>query len=120
MSVPLLLAHRSKHRQKLPLVFEIRSTDGGSKEIQVLIEEGKKKTAGPKGEIPIEDRGLELPSVIFSIQWKKGTLWLMPQDSITVNGKFANHNVGIGMGDLIKVRDKLTILIKEGGDNGTD
>ncbi len=120
VSVPLLLAHRSKHRQKLPLVFEIRSTDGESKEIQVLIEEGKKKTAGPKGEIPIEDRGLELPSVLFSIQWKKGTLWLLPQDSITVNGKLINDKVNIGVGDLIKVRDKVTILIKEGGDNGTD
>lgn len=120
VSVPLLLVHRSKNQQKLPLVLEIRGTDGESKEIQVLIEEGKKKTAGPKGEIPIEDRGLELPSVIFSIQWEKGSLWLLPQDSITVNGKLINDKVNIGVGDRIKVRDKLTILVKEGGDNGTD
>ncbi|MEW6419763.1 MAG: vWA domain-containing protein [Nitrospirota bacterium] len=121
ISVPVLVLHKSKNRQKLAFVLEIRDSVrdsvGESKELQVSLEEGKKKTAGPKGEIQIESRSMELPPVIFSILWQKGTLWLLPQDSISVNGKLANDRVAISIGDLIKVRDKVSILIKEGGDN---
>lgn len=117
VSIPLLLIHKGRKKQKLGLTLEIRSMDEESKELQVALEDGKKKTAGPKGEIQIESRALELPPVIFSIQWQKGTLWLLPQDSITVNGKLANDKIAIGVGDLIKVRDKVSILIKEGGDD---
>ena len=116
VSVPLLV-HRGKKKRKLGLVLEIRDNTGESKELQVSIEEGKKKTAGPKGEIQIEARDLELPPVVFSILWQKGSLSLLPQDSITVNGKLANDKISIGIGDLIKVRNKLTIILKEGGDD---
>ncbi len=117
MSIPLLVIHKSKNRQKLGLILEIRDSVGESKEILLSIEEGKKKTAGPKGEIQIESLEMELPPVIFSILWQKGALWLLPQDSITVNGKLTKDRIAISMGDLIKVREKVSILIKEGGDN---
>ncbi len=117
ISVPLLVLHKSKNRQKLSLALEISDSVGERKELQVSIEEGKKKTAGPKGEIQIASLEMELPPVIFSILWQKGTLWLLPQDSISVNGKLANDKIAISIGDLIKVRNKITILIKEGGDN---
>jgi hypothetical protein len=120
VSVPLLLVHKSRTRKKLALVFEVRGTDGESKDLQVAIEDGKKKTVGPKGEITVEAGNMELPPVLFKIHWKKEVLWLLPQDSITVNGKLASDKVGIGIGDLIKVRDKVSINIKEGGDDVTE
>lgn len=57
----------------------------------------------------------ELPPVIFAIQLTKEFLWLLPQENIAVNGKLANEKMAIGVGDLIKVREKTTILIREGG-----
>lgn len=116
VSISLLLVQRTKHREKLGLVLEIRDGVGESKEVHVSIEKGKKKTAGPNGEIQIKAIDMELPPVVFSILWQKGSLWLQPQDSITVNGKLASDKVVVGIGDLIKVRDKVSILIKEGGD----
>lgn len=115
VSLPLLVVHKIRTKQKLPLVFEIGDMDGGSKELQVSLDEGRKKSVGPKGEIAVESGNIELPPVLFSIHWKKGTLWLLPQESITVNGTLANDRVAVGIGDLIKVRDKVSILIKEGG-----
>ena len=116
----LFLAFRSRSRKKLELVFEVKGTDGDSKEVRFSLEDGKKKTFGPKGDIAVASGDTELPPVIFNIQWQKGILWLLPQESIAVNGKFANDKVAIGFGDLIKVREKTTILIKEGGyDNDT-
>lgn len=116
MSISFLLIQRTKHREKLGLVLEVRDGSGEGKEIHVSIEKGKRKTAGPNGEIQIEALGMELPPIVFSILWQKESLWLQPQDSITVNGKLANGKVLVGIGDLIKVRDKVSILIKEGGD----
>jgi len=121
LSVPLLLVHRSRSRQKLGIVFEVRGTDGESRELPVMVEDGRKKTVGPKGDISVESGNVELPPVLFCVHWKNGIMWLLPQDSITVNGKLANDKVAIGIGDLIKVRDKVSIHIKEGGtDNVTD
>lgn len=117
VSLPLLAVHKIRTKQKLPLVFEIGDMDGGSKELQVSLDEGRKKSVGPKGEIAVESGNIELPPVLFSIHWKKSTLWLLPQESITVNGKLANDRVAVGIGDLIKVRDKVSILIKEGGNH---
>lgn len=120
VSIPLLLVQRSRATKKLALVFEVRGTDGESKDLQVAVQERKKKTVGPKGEITIEAGNMELPPVVFTIHWKSEVLWLLPQDSIAVNGKLVNDKVAIGVGDLIKVRDKLSIYIKEGGDNVTE
>lgn len=119
VSVPLLLVHRHR-RKKLVLIFEARGTDGESKELQVVFEDGVKKSVGPKGDIVVESDNMEFPPILFSIQWTKDTLWLLPQDSISINGKLANDKVAISIGDSIKARDRVLIVIKEGGRDVTE
>lgn len=117
ISVPLLLVHRNKNKPRLSLILGIRVNDEEEKELSVYLEEGARKTAGPRGDIQVDSQDMELPHIIFTLLFKKGSLWLVPQDSVSVNRKLANGKIAISPGDLIKVRDKITILIKEGGDN---
>ncbi len=117
ISVPLLLVHKSRKRRTFCLVLEVKEDGKETKDISVCFEEGVKKSVGPRGDIQIEVPELQLPPVVFNIKWQKETLWLIPQDSITVNSLPAHDRIPLSMGDLIRVRDNVAILIKEGGED---
>jgi hypothetical protein len=117
ISVPLLLVYRNKNKPRVSFILGIRVDDEEEKELSVYLEEGTRKTVGPKGDIQVDSQDMELPHIVFTLLLQKGSLWLAPQDSISVNSKTVINKIPVSIGDQIKVRDKLLILIKEGGEN---
>jgi hypothetical protein len=109
-----------RKRVSANLIIEMNYLTEGAQETNrfpITICEGKKKTIGPHGDIPVEDLEQGLPPVVFVLKMKKEELWLTPFDSITVNGTPVNEATKITIGDMIGLRDFLRInLIDEGED----
>jgi len=117
LGVPLLLVYRNKNKPGVSLILGIRVNDEEERELSVYLKEGARKTVGPKGDIQVDSQDMELPHIVFTLLLQKGYLWLIPQDSVSVNSKTVINKIPVSIGDLIKVRDKLLISIKEGGEN---
>jgi len=116
--LPLVFKNRSK--KKLDLVLEVKGPAGAGKEVRFTLVDGKKKTVGPKGEIVVDSGDVELPPVIFTIYFFKGSLLLMPQERMSVNGEIVSDTTAILFGDIIRVRETTTISVKEGGQDDDD
>jgi hypothetical protein len=107
-------------------LFRRRKADGGLQGFTLeIVEDGKepqrfpvafgekgKKTAGARGDIPLVDG--DLPPVVFTLSWTKGQLWLTPQDTITINGQITTGKTAVGIGDRIRVREKVQLTMEEG------
>ncbi len=78
----------------------------------------RKKTIGPRGDIPLHDS--VLPPVVFSLLWEKGRLWLIPQDSITMNSRPVTAKTAVSPGDLIGVRESVKIVVDEKNAKGDE
>lgn len=107
------LWHRRISRRKHHLfTLEVQEGEGEPKQFPLVWKENTKKTAGSRGDVPLEDPGL--PSIVFTLHWRKGQLWLTPLDRITVNGRPVTTKTPIAIGDRIGVRGRVRITIIEG------
>lgn len=113
----VILASR-KNKDILRILLEIKENDEPGKRFPLSFREGEKKTIGPKGDIAINVE--ELPPVAFSILFQKGALWVLPMDSISINGKPVTGKTCISVGDRIKIRNKTSISIERGEQDVTE
>jgi len=113
-----LFAFFIQKRRKEIYSFILETEIGDERQkIEVDLPEGKKKSVGSAGDIqlePLED----LPSILFSLQRKKGQTWLIPQDAIFLNGLEITNMSQVNSGDIIVVRDKLIFRISERREEG--
>lgn len=109
----LVLLVGKRNKDAMNFILEIREDGEVAKQAAVSLHGGERKTVGPRGDVVID--GNDLPPVVFTILCHKGLLWLLPQDSVTLNSKPVTAKTAISMGDLIKVRESISIFIQEGG-----
>lgn len=92
-------------------VVEVREDSAEAKSCPVAFGEGMQKTVGTRGEVPLSDP--DLPAVVCTFQWRSGRMWLSPQDTIAVNGQPITNKTVIDVGDVISIRQRVTLTINE-------
>ena len=113
LGMATLVRRRPERPPRAAFVLEVQEATGEAKRVPLVLDEGDKKTLGPRGDIPLEGHP-ELPAVVGALRWSAGRLWLTPQDTLTVNGRSVTSRTPVGPGDQLKVRDSVRIMIDEG------
>ena len=112
LPLPLMWLRKAAPEDLLRVVIEIDEGAGSEpRRYPIAFAERTTKTIGPRGDIALSDS--ELPPIVCTLERRRGQLRLAPQDTVTINGEPIATNTALGIGDVIQIRQCVTLRIDD-------
>lgn len=112
LPLPIMWLRKAAPEDLLRVVIEIDEGAGSEpRRYPIAFAERTTKTIGPRGDIALSDS--ELPPIVCTLERRRGQLWLAPQDTVTINGEPIATNTALGIGDVIQIRQCVTLRIDD-------